>query len=97
MLHDVMTIQAKYGADYTTRAGDTVYGFNSTADKAVFDFSQNLANLWRGSNYAVRREILECVSLNRLLSDTSLYLEKRKPFDILAEGLSFKDGRGDWI
>jgi serralysin len=30
-----------YGADMTTRAGDTVYGFNSTADKAVFDFTQN--------------------------------------------------------
>ncbi len=25
----------------TTRAGDTVYGFNSTADQGVFDFTQN--------------------------------------------------------
>jgi serralysin len=41
MLHDVLTIQDKYGADPTTRAGDTVYGFHSTAGNAVFDFTQN--------------------------------------------------------
>jgi Ca2+-binding RTX toxin-like protein len=32
MVHDIAVIQAKYGADYTTRSGDTVYGFNATAD-----------------------------------------------------------------
>jgi serralysin len=32
MVDDVRVIQAKYGADMTTRTGDTVYGFNSTAD-----------------------------------------------------------------
>ncbi|HEX8621204.1 MAG TPA: M10 family metallopeptidase C-terminal domain-containing protein [Allosphingosinicella sp.] len=32
MVHDVAIIQQKYGADMTTRTGDTVYGFNSTAD-----------------------------------------------------------------
>lgn len=32
MVHDVAVIQAKYGADMTTRTGDTTYGFNSTAD-----------------------------------------------------------------
>jgi Ca2+-binding RTX toxin-like protein len=32
MVHDVAIVQAKYGADMTTRTGDTVYGFNSTAD-----------------------------------------------------------------
>jgi serralysin len=41
MLHDVLAIQAKYGADPTTRAGDTVYGFNSNAGDNLFDFSQN--------------------------------------------------------
>jgi DNA invertase Pin-like site-specific DNA recombinase len=64
---------------------------------AVFDFSQNLENIWRGSNSAVRREIVECVSSNRTLSDVTLVLEKRKPFDLLAERLSLKIGRGDWI
>lgn len=32
MVHDVEVIQAKYGADMTTRTGDTTYGFHSTAD-----------------------------------------------------------------
>jgi len=32
MVHDVAVIQAIYGADMTTRAGDTTYGFNWTAD-----------------------------------------------------------------
>ena len=41
MLHDILTVQAKYGADLTTRATDTIYGFGSTAARDVFDFSQN--------------------------------------------------------
>lgn len=40
-VHDVAGIQAIYGADMTTRTGDTVYGFNSTADRAAFDFTVN--------------------------------------------------------
>lgn len=32
MIDDIAVIQAKYGADLTTRTGDTVYGFNATAD-----------------------------------------------------------------
>jgi serralysin len=41
LLHDILTIQDKYGADPTTRAGDTVYGFNSNAGNAVYDFAKN--------------------------------------------------------
>ena len=75
-------------------AFDTAY-----ADMALslFDFSQKLPEIWHGSNSAVRREILECVSLNRTLSDVSVALEKRRPFDLLAERPILKDGRGDWI
>lgn len=32
MVDDVAVIQAKYGADWTTRADDTTYGFNATSD-----------------------------------------------------------------
>jgi Ca2+-binding RTX toxin-like protein len=32
MVDDVYVIQQKYGADMTTRAGDTTYGFDSTSD-----------------------------------------------------------------
>jgi serralysin len=41
LLHDIAAIQAKYGADMTTRTGDTVYGFNSNAGRGAFDFTQN--------------------------------------------------------
>jgi serralysin len=32
MVDDVFVIQSMYGADHTTRAGNTTYGFNATAD-----------------------------------------------------------------
>lgn len=41
MLHDILAIQAKYGANLTTRTGDTVYGFNSNTESPVFDFELN--------------------------------------------------------
>ncbi|HUR43976.1 MAG TPA: M10 family metallopeptidase, partial [Aestuariivirga sp.] len=52
MLHDVLAVQALYGAEMNTRAGDTRYGFNSTAGVSVFDFTQNLhpiLTIWDGS------------------------------------------------
>ena len=63
----------------------------------VFDWSQQAAELWRGSNSAVRREILDTVCLNRTVSDVSLVTEKRKPFDVLAKRPDFKNSRGDTI
>jgi serralysin len=42
LLHDILALQAVYGADMTTRTGDTVYGFNSTAGRAAFDFAINI-------------------------------------------------------
>ena len=41
LLYDIATIQSIYGADMTTRADDTVYGFNSSAGRSVYDFSVN--------------------------------------------------------
>jgi Ca2+-binding RTX toxin-like protein len=41
MLHDVLTIQNKYGSDRSTRWSDTIYGFGSTAGNPVFDFDVN--------------------------------------------------------
>lgn len=43
MVHDILAAQRIYGVDTTTRTGDTVYGFNSTAGKDVFDFNINEA------------------------------------------------------
>lgn len=44
MVNDVAAIQAIYGVSATTRAGDTVYGFGSTATGAtarLYDFASN--------------------------------------------------------
>ena len=48
-------------------------------------FTKNAAQIWRGSMIDQKREILESVSLNRLLGDVTLVVEKRKPFDELAK------------
>jgi serralysin len=42
MLHDIAAVQKMYGADLSTRTGDTTYGFNSNADRDVFDFDINI-------------------------------------------------------
>jgi serralysin len=44
MLYDIMAVQLIYGANMTTRTGDTVYGFNtgnSVTAGTVYDFSHN--------------------------------------------------------
>lgn len=41
LLHDIAAIQAAYGADMTTRTGNTVYGFNSNAGRGAYNFSVN--------------------------------------------------------
>ena len=38
MIHDILAAQNMYGADMTTRTGDTTYGFNSNAGRDHFDF-----------------------------------------------------------
>ncbi len=52
MVYDVLTAQSIYGADYTTRSGDTVYGFNTTEANSVFDFTFNqhpIITIWDGA------------------------------------------------
>jgi serralysin len=41
MLHDIAAIQSMYGANNTTRSGNTTYGFNSNAGRDSFDFTEN--------------------------------------------------------
>ena len=76
--------------------GDAGPGRAQTA-LTLFDWSQRAADLWRGSNNALRREILDSVCLNRTLSDVSLVATKRKPFDVFAERLEMENSRGDRI
>ena len=63
----------------------------------LFDWTQKAADVWRGSNNAVRRRILDSICLNRTVSDVTLVLEKRKPFGDFAERPLLKNSRGDRI
>jgi serralysin len=51
MIDDVLAIQALYGADMTTRVGNTHYGFNANFSSPIFDFNQNahpVLTIWDG-------------------------------------------------
>lgn len=51
LIYDVLAVQDWYGRNYATRSGDTVYGFNSTAGRSVYDFTQNtqpVVTIWDG-------------------------------------------------
>lgn len=61
---------------------------------ALFDFSQNLVDVWHRSNSEEKRQVLDCVSLNRTVTATTLCVTKRKPFDYIAERPFLKNGRG---
>jgi len=65
------------------------------ASLATFEFSQNLVERWRGSNSAQKRELLEVASSNRKVSDVTLVLEKRRPFDFLVERPFLQKSRGE--
>lgn len=43
LIHDIAAAQRIYGADMTTRTGDTIYGFNSNAGRDAFDFTKTPA------------------------------------------------------
>ena len=64
---------------------------------AVFEFSQKIPEIWRGSKMLEKRRILETVSLNRVLGDVTLVLEKRKPLDELVKRPQIQLSRGDRI
>jgi len=52
LLHDIAALQRLYGANETTRDGDTVYGFNSNTNDASWELSDKydsiIAAVWDG-------------------------------------------------
>jgi site-specific DNA recombinase len=74
-------------------------GRNEIIDIAVkaFELSQNLRAKWFEADYAAKRRILEIICLNWRLDGVTLVPTMRKPFDMLAEGLVWKNSRGRWI
>jgi len=47
--HDIAAAQRLYGANMSTRTGDTVYGFNSTAGRTLFD----IASASQGATFSI--------------------------------------------
>ena len=74
-----------------SRLTDQLFG------KSVEMPAQNAAEIWRGSNSAARREILNAVCLNRTLSNVSLDATKRKPFDVFAKQPEIENSRAERI
>ncbi len=51
MVYDIAAVQQKYGANFNTRASDTVYGYNSTAGQDTYDFKTDthpVFTIWDG-------------------------------------------------
>ena len=63
----------------------------------AFELSQSLREKWLTADYQAKRRLLEIVCLNFRLDGVSLVPTIRKPFDVLAEGLTSVKHRGDWI
>ncbi len=63
----------------------------------LFDFTQRAAEVWRGSKMAQKQRILRSLSLNRVLGDVTLEIEKRQPLDLLPIPAAVSSSRGDWI
>ena len=74
-------------------------GRDENADLAMkaFELSQSLAERWFTADYNAKRKILDLLCLNCKLEGVSLVPTIRKPFDVLAEGLVLKNGRGGGI
>ena len=60
----------------------------------AFELSQTLKEQWLTADYDAKRRILEIVLLNCTLVDGTLCPTIRKPFDVLAEGLTFEKSGG---
>ena len=88
---ELATLEESLAKVATTDATDV------RAALAVFEFSQKIPEIWRGSKMLEKRRILVTVSLNRVLGDVTLVLEKRKPFDELVKRPQIQLSRGDRI
>lgn len=99
---------------YTTKANDLksdLTGVEESLEKVngqetedaelglkLVDWSQNVGDLWHGSNIAQKREILNLICLHRTSSDVNLVLTKTKPLDFFfTQRLPVLTSRGDRI
>ena len=67
------------------------------AAEKVFELSQTLTEKWVSADVSAKRQLLGIVCLNFSLDGATLIAAMRKPFDVLAEGLSVSYSRDDRI
>ena len=65
LMHDIAAIQAAYGANYQTRRGDTIYGFNSNTERDYFSLKSSqdapVFCIWDGGG----NDTLDCSGFNQ--------------------------------
>ncbi|WP_219267301.1 M10 family metallopeptidase C-terminal domain-containing protein [Pseudomonas sp. Xaverov 259] len=65
LMHDIAAIQAAYGANYQTRRGDTIYGFNSNTERDHFSLTSSrdapVFCIWDGGG----NDTLDCSGFNQ--------------------------------
>ena len=90
---DEVTFQSK-GNEIKGQLGETDTALQSCGETnsgrgemalSLFDWSQQAADVWLGSKMDAKRDILGEIALNRTLSDATLCLEMRRPFDVLVK------------
>ncbi len=98
LLYDVASLQYLYGANMGTRTGDTVYGFNATAGRSVYDLGlnpQSVFTIWDAGG----RDMLD---LSGYAAASSINLHSGGFSDAggltdnisIAHGARIEDGRG---
>lgn len=86
-------------AAVTQQVGSSASNRQEDGENAIkaFELSQTLTDKWVRSDYLTKRQLLETVCLNFTLDGVTLVPTMRKPFSVLAEGLSVPWNRGDRI
>ena len=100
MLADIAALQAMYGANTATRAGDTVYGFHTNSGSTLYDFSANTIPafcIWDGGGL----NTLDCslTPANQILRLTAGSVSSVLGFTdniSIAQGVSIRVGLGGW-
>lgn len=91
-----LAVAVEFHKEQLANADRFVSNVGQEALKA-FDLAQKAAETWEVSNNEERCAILEVILLKRSLSAVSLVTTKKKPFDLLAEGLFSEESRSDRI
>src|SRR4051812_15553690 len=94
---DVVGLMLAWGAAALSKTPPTSRWTYADLALKVFELAQSMRDRWDTADSSTKRQLVEIMSLNRRLDDTTLDLEMRKPFDVLAEGLLVQSSRGDRI